>query len=848
MDINLHPPARWINDFIPIDANCPVDSNNKSDDYVDGHLTCTCQPHDQNDSICMDDRCINFAMQIECVKCKPQCKNNRIRKRQNANISVFEAGSKGYGLKIHENLPAGSFISEYLGEIVSSKELERRMSTTLNEKHLYVMQLKHGVFLDGRRKSSICRYINHSCEPNCSVTVWNVENKLRAGIFTIKDVTADEELTFDYQWSSSSRQPTKCFCGTSSCRGFLEVLTDVEVQQHRRQRLGVFRSAQEAVDTDGNFQKLDWFLQKRVRVWWEGNQSFFEADVIGITDSGKVRVRYLTDEEESEEYLTQHGGTLWEWLDETMQLKTIKRKNRSSTSPEKSETEIAHETSTSTSSTVTAVGNKTGNGVIDSSSTSDNTTISGNISGNGIVGRYSDSKRVTTPSVNTSTTSITTPVVILNHPISRPQQQFKQPQPHPQPQPQQHMTMKYNTYNNNNNTNYNNNNNHFSSSNSPIYNNNSSNRFHSQRSHSLTVSIDVIERLLANRMQGTIDNQLFHSDRKNVWDYTCTDILKRFYNVYAYYEIIDENGGNNNNNNNELEKVQEKVHLKNELFQVCKLSYSGDQLSVDKLTQTLKNISEKIKFERIKFLQSLQCPAITQNWCTISTISTISSCAGVLPTSSSHHTITTNNNSINTSSISTHKAPPPPPPSYPLGCLPRHDDYLMLLKQPSSSLLSSSLMTSSLEYMRCMVATESNNWDCADSARGSFRPRHQKALLSVVYSQVFSRSISSSSSDSSTVIKTYLPNTQNKEFHILKQLKFDIFVPDILAMIQTQLIGHLNNNNTPSKSTASTSHDSIDIEVSVEDITEGVCYICCLLSLKSPQLWNTLPTDCNGKR
>lgn len=40
---------------------------------------------------------------------------------------------------------------EYVGELVSSKEILKRMNE-YNGKHLYVMQLKPGTFLDARRK------------------------------------------------------------------------------------------------------------------------------------------------------------------------------------------------------------------------------------------------------------------------------------------------------------------------------------------------------------------------------------------------------------------------------------------------------------------------------------------------------------------------------------------------------------------------------------------------------------------------------------------------------------------------------------------------------------------------
>jgi hypothetical protein len=76
--------------------------------------------------------------------------------------------------------------------------------------HLYVMEIKSGTFLDASRKASISRFINHSCEPNCTVEIWTVRRRLRAGIFAIKDIAADTELTFDYKWELSvDRPPTK---------------------------------------------------------------------------------------------------------------------------------------------------------------------------------------------------------------------------------------------------------------------------------------------------------------------------------------------------------------------------------------------------------------------------------------------------------------------------------------------------------------------------------------------------------------------------------------------------------------------------------------------------------------
>ena len=45
------------------------------------------------------------------------------------------------------------------------------------------------------------RFINHSCEPNCRTEFWRVAgDELAIGLFADKDIPADSELTFDYNF------------------------------------------------------------------------------------------------------------------------------------------------------------------------------------------------------------------------------------------------------------------------------------------------------------------------------------------------------------------------------------------------------------------------------------------------------------------------------------------------------------------------------------------------------------------------------------------------------------------------------------------------------------------------
>jgi len=170
-----------------IEDSIIVDGNDRIDDCnVIGF--CSCRSFNDSET-CIDINCINFAMQTECSqKCNPNCQNNRFRSKKYAKIDVAAVPNKGYGLFILEDIKANSFIAEYVGEIISDQELYSRMRKTATDKHLYVMEIKKGTFLDASRKGSISRFINHSCEPNCEIALWTVGNRIRAGIFTLDDI------------------------------------------------------------------------------------------------------------------------------------------------------------------------------------------------------------------------------------------------------------------------------------------------------------------------------------------------------------------------------------------------------------------------------------------------------------------------------------------------------------------------------------------------------------------------------------------------------------------------------------------------------------------------------------
>ncbi|CAM9352428.1 unnamed protein product, partial [Ectocarpus fasciculatus] len=168
-------------------------------------------------------------MQVECVHCGPHCSNKKIQNNVVAQIEVKGAQGKGYGLFAGEALPEGSYIREYVGEIVTLAELIRRRENMGQAEHLYAMEIKRETYIDSTRVGSISRFINHSCEPNCTAEVWVVKNRLRVAITAMKDISLGEELSFDYCWEPlKGRELTKCLCGAPSCRGTIEICTSID--------------------------------------------------------------------------------------------------------------------------------------------------------------------------------------------------------------------------------------------------------------------------------------------------------------------------------------------------------------------------------------------------------------------------------------------------------------------------------------------------------------------------------------------------------------------------------------------------------------------------------------------
>ena len=108
-------------------------------------------------------------------------------------IKKSDIDKKGKGLYASKNIKAGTKIIDYIGKIVTNKQIDESDKYD-NSKPIYLFTLNKRYTLDGDFSWNIAGLINHSCENNCEY-----EGKgLKIWVTAIKDIKKGEELTCDY--------------------------------------------------------------------------------------------------------------------------------------------------------------------------------------------------------------------------------------------------------------------------------------------------------------------------------------------------------------------------------------------------------------------------------------------------------------------------------------------------------------------------------------------------------------------------------------------------------------------------------------------------------------------------
>lgn len=163
---------------------------------------CNCKTTDP--SPCgRNSNCINMHLNFECNKqtCPAEnaCQNQKLRNREYADLKIVRTPHRGFGAVCAKDIPEDFFVIEYVGELIDSAELNRRMNDKLgkNEKEFYFLTIESDLYVDAGPAGNLARFINHSCDPNCVTRKVLVEGNTRIGIFTNQPIKA---VSFQYKF------------------------------------------------------------------------------------------------------------------------------------------------------------------------------------------------------------------------------------------------------------------------------------------------------------------------------------------------------------------------------------------------------------------------------------------------------------------------------------------------------------------------------------------------------------------------------------------------------------------------------------------------------------------------
>lgn len=137
-----------------------------------------------------------------------------------------------YGLFAGEEIEPGELVIEYIGEIIRhslANIRERRYEQALKAAgsddiaSSYFFRLDLTYVVDASNRGNLARFVNHSCDPNCTAKVVQIEGAQHIVFYARRPIGFGEEITYDYKFAieEDPAKKIRCLCGTSACRKYL---------------------------------------------------------------------------------------------------------------------------------------------------------------------------------------------------------------------------------------------------------------------------------------------------------------------------------------------------------------------------------------------------------------------------------------------------------------------------------------------------------------------------------------------------------------------------------------------------------------------------------------------------
>ncbi|AES92672.1 histone-lysine N-methyltransferase SUVR5-like protein [Medicago truncatula] len=194
-------------------------------------------PYDNNGRIILEEGYLVYECNDKC-RCDKTCPNRILQNGIRVKLEVFKTEKKGWGVRAGEAISRGTFVCEYIGEVLEEQEAHNRCKSYGEEhcSYFYVVDARVNdmsrlierqaqYIIDSTRYGNVSRFVNNSCSPNLlsyQVLVESMDCKRsRIGLYASRDIAFGEELTCNYHYELVLGKGSPCLCGSSKCRGRL---------------------------------------------------------------------------------------------------------------------------------------------------------------------------------------------------------------------------------------------------------------------------------------------------------------------------------------------------------------------------------------------------------------------------------------------------------------------------------------------------------------------------------------------------------------------------------------------------------------------------------------------------
>ncbi|CAH8594788.1 unnamed protein product [Heterobilharzia americana] len=143
--------------------------------------------------------------------CDSLCPFRVVQLGRKVPLCIFRTRDRGWGVKTMVSIGKGTFVAEYLGEILTFDEAEKRGLIYDKQTMTYLFDLDFEgdahYTVDASQMGNISHFINHSCDPNLTVRCVFIEclnTKLpRIALYASRFIRKGEEITFDYNMTGA---------------------------------------------------------------------------------------------------------------------------------------------------------------------------------------------------------------------------------------------------------------------------------------------------------------------------------------------------------------------------------------------------------------------------------------------------------------------------------------------------------------------------------------------------------------------------------------------------------------------------------------------------------------------